>query len=113
MTNTENLSLLYRKISVLEMFEKLKACSGDWVQFSPTQFKVSINQNNETWDIFLSRNPLAEKIVMDFSKNASYFYSISSDDEPSLVAFYQEVEGDDGFERDKEILRDVSAFEGC
>jgi hypothetical protein len=113
MTNTEDLSFLYRKISVLEMFEKLKSCSGDWVQISPTQFKVSVNQNNEVWDIVLSRNPLAEKIVMDFSKNSSYFYSISSDDEANLVAFYQEIEGDDGFEKDKEILRDVSAFEGC
>lgn len=112
MTNQDDLKFLYRKISVLEMTEKLKSCGVLWNQVGPVTYRAEISQDDHVWEMNLTRDTNG-RVVMDFRRDAVYFYSISSDDDSYLVELFNAIEGDEAFEKDQELLRDISDMEGC
>ncbi len=110
-TNEDNLKFVYQKLSVLEMVGKLSVSTVDWLQLSTAQFKCTIEQNNDVWDIILTQKP--DLVSIDFSKNGRFFHTLTSNDEPLIVSFFEELVGDEDYRRDKDLLKDVIAFEGC
>lgn len=112
-SSQEILSDLYNKITVLEMVEKLKACGLIWSKVSSIQFRTTIQKNNDVWDVHLTKVPGTSSVVMDLRKNMVYYRSINSEDDPNLLVMYQEVEGDDSYDKDKALMRDVQQIENC
>ncbi len=113
MTNNDELNYVYRKISVYEMVEKIKSCGIIWSQLNTYQYKTTIEQNNDIWDLVISQMITNDIVVIDFKKNGSYYYTINSQEDPNLIIMFQEIQGDEDFKRDQKLLSDVTTFEGC
>jgi hypothetical protein len=111
-SNHENLEYLYRRIAVLEMVEKLKNCALTWNQIAINQYHINMEQNGHIWDMYLTKQ-LTSEIVLDFSRDGKYFYSLNSETENGIVELYEEIEGDEYFNRDKKIMRHVQTLDDC
>lgn len=112
MSNQDDLKLLYKRISVLEMIEKFKAGGLVWNQLGPAQFRTTVEQD-AVWDITMTKNFLTGVVTVDFAKNATFFYSMTSEDDSGISTFFEEVVGDEDFQKDQDLWNDVSGFEGC
>lgn len=112
MTNLDDLNYLYQRISILEITEKLKGCGVTWTQVRPAQYRATVSQGGKIWDLSLSKN-VNGKIILDFRRDGSYFFSVTSDDNDYMPTLYEEVEGDENFQKDQELLKDISGLSGC
>lgn len=112
-SDNEVLASLYKQIAVLEMIEKLKGCGLIWNQISNYQFQAIVEQSADVWEIYLTKISAGSSVIMDFSKNGSFFYSLNSDDEPNIVNMFDEISTDEDYEKDKEIMRDIQQTEVC
>jgi len=110
-TNEDDLKFVYKKLAVLEMVEKLSSYMVNWTQLSTIQFECTIEQDNDVWDVVLTQNTNA--VALDFSLNGRYFYTLNSNDDPTIITFFEELVGDEEYRKDKDLLKDVIDFEGC
>jgi DNA-binding beta-propeller fold protein YncE len=112
--NLDILNLLYRKVSVMEMIEKFKSCGLVWSKIAPSTYKTTHRQNGVFWELLLTKTQIQGSLVsLDFRKDGSYFFTIKSDQESYLVIFFDELEGDESYTRDKEILDTLSVLRRC
>lgn len=107
----EVLRELYGKITVLETIEKLRNCGLVWNQISVNQYKSTVQQGTDVWDLHLTKMP--SKTVIDFLKNSQFVITISSEEDANVASLFDEIEVDQDYEKDKELLRDIQALEGC
>lgn len=112
-SNSEELSAIYKQISVLEIIEKVKGKGIVWSQITPYQFRSEFAMGSDYWDIYITRMPSASIITLDFVKNLRPFYSIDSDAEPFVEELFDEANSDEDYCRDKELLADIQSAEGC
>ena len=112
-TNNENLDVVYRRVSILEMVEKIKSCGMVWNRISPNTYQSTYIIGEDVWDLNISKNYRSGVITIDFRKNASYFYTIDSDVDSGILEIFEEIEGDEDFHRDRQLLMDVSAISTC
>ena len=110
MGNLEELNYLYRKIVVAEMVEKLKSGGVVWDRLTPYQYRSTVFQGGDCWDMYLTS--LGGSVVLDFRKNARHFYSVNSSDDLTVASLYQEL-ADDGLCDEQSLLADIQQFEGC
>lgn len=113
MNNLDYLSALNKKIIILEVIEKLRSCGNLWSKIRPYQFQSEVEQDGDFWVLTMTRNHITGRIIMDFSKNDEYYYSIDSVLEDFLLDFYREIDEEDELKIDKEILNHVSSIKGC
>jgi hypothetical protein len=111
--NLTELAEIYKQISVLEMVEKLKNGGLVWNKVSPYQYATTVVQGSDYWDMYITRLPNGEAVVLDFRKNANYFYSINSTFETYLTVLFNELEGDEDLTRDRDILAAVQQYDVC
>lgn len=107
-SNISELTYLYKKISVVEMVEKLKNGGIVWNQVSLYQYRATYFQGTDCWDMFLTKMPNQSTVTLDFKKNLKFFYSINSDSDPNVATLYNEVIGDEDFEKDKSLMDDIT-----
>lgn len=113
-TNLDILNLLYRKVSVMEMVEKFKSCGLVWSKISPTTYKATNRQASVFWELLLTRKQGQEVLVsLDFKKDGFYFFTINSFQEPNLITFFNELEGNDDYLKDKEIIETLISLRRC
>lgn len=112
MTNEQTLNQVYKRIAAYEMVQKLKNCGVVWDQLNTVQYRVTVEQGGNVWDIFMTKNQ--DRVVLDFRRNMLFFFTMDSLTEPIVDEMFREVEGDDDFERDRALLRDVGKLRpGC
>jgi hypothetical protein len=112
-SNNEELSVLYRQISIMEMIERVKSGGIIWSQITPYQYKSEFAMGSDYWDIYITKMPSSSIVTVDFVKNLRPLYSINSIAEPSIIDLYNDVVGDEDFCKDKALLRDIQTAEGC
>jgi hypothetical protein len=110
-TNNEELKSLYTKITSGEILGKLESCGGVWTPISTIQYKATIEQGSDVWDVFLTNS--LSKVVLDFRKNGNYMCSLTSDEEESLLELFSVLNGDSDYERDRALLENVMQIETC
>lgn len=112
MTNEQTLNEVYKRITAYEMVQKLKNCGVVWDQLNTVQYQATIEQGDHVWDIFLTK--AQDRVVLDFRRNMSFFFTMDSNSEPIVDEMFREIEGDDDFERDRALLRDMGKLRpGC
>lgn len=112
MTNEQTLNQVYKRITAYEMVEKLKNCGVVWDQLNTVQYQATVEQGDHVWDIFMTKSQ--DRVVLDFRRNMSFFFTMDSLTEPIVGEMFREVEGDDDFERDRSLLRDIGKLRpGC
>jgi hypothetical protein len=112
-TNNENLDLIYRRVSILEMIEKIKSCGMLWHKVAPNTYQSTYIVADDVWDLNISKNYHNGVITIDFRKNTSYFYTIDSDVDSGIKQLFEDIEGDEDFQKDRQLLRDVSGIPTC
>lgn len=113
MTNEQQLNEVYKRITALEMVEKLKSCGIVWNQVNSTQFSATFEQGSSVWDIFITNNISDGRIVIDFRKDMRFFYSMDSSQEPDLSEMFEEINEDD-YRKDRALLYDITQMrDGC
>lgn len=112
-TNNENLNLLYKSISVIEIVEKIRSCGVVWQQISPNSYQSSIVQGEDLWDISLVKNFQTEVVTLDFRKNNGYVFSIDSNSDANLTSMYSDMEGEEELKKDQQLLRDITSIPSC
>jgi hypothetical protein len=95
------------------MVEKLKNGGVVWNQVSPYQYRATYFQGVDCWDMFLTKMPNRATVTLDFKKNMKFFYSINSDSDPNVAALFNEVIGDDNFDKDRALMRDITQRRTC
>lgn len=114
MSNVQELDQLYKRIAAYEMVEKLKNCGVTWHQSNTRQFYVSVQEGSHVWDVFLTKDLAADRVVLDFRRDMRYYFSMNSEDEPIVWEMFKEIAGDDDYEKDRQLLRDVGRLkDGC
>lgn len=112
-TNQEELKTLYKKITSGEILERLRSCGANWTQVGPVQYRATVTQDGRVWDIYVTRRPGDDMVVVDFSRDGAHMYSLNSDEEESLAGLITAIEGDVEFERDMELVRAVGNLPSC
>jgi hypothetical protein len=110
-SETEALKGLYKKIAVLEMVEKLKNCGLVWNSINPYQYHTVVIQDEDVWDLYLTK--MQEKVILDLRKNTLFFYSMNSEEESDLINMFDEITGDEAYQKDKTFLSDIQQAESC
>lgn len=130
MSNIDELSRIYKRITVLELFEKLKSCAIKWNKVNDYTYKItywydSYKVDNKYWDITLGKHSSGkvltsnafesqtDTIFMEFHINNTYFDTIFSYEDSNLISFYNEVHGNEEYLKEKEILTELSQYERC
>ena len=112
-SNQQELSDIYRQISVMELIQKLEGCGVTWNQIGVGQYKVLVDDEGDIWEMFLTRMPSFSNIVLDVRRNGQHFYSVDSTVEASLIVMFNEIEGDAEFDKDRALMQDVQGFSDC
>lgn len=112
-TNNENLDFLTRKIFILEIVEKIKNCGMMWNHVSSNSYQISYQTNNELWHITISKNYSSGIVTLDFSKNNTFFLSINSEIDENVIQIFNEIDVDEDYNKDKEILKEISLIPIC
>lgn len=115
--NLYQINSIQKKISILEMIEKLKSCGLVWQQQDTRSWKTIHNDGEAVWELTLTKvtdsesngdeNIKFDVILLDFKKNDSYFYTIRSDQDLNLLEMWDEIVGDAEFEKEESLLRDL------
>lgn len=115
--NLYQIDYIQKKISILEMIEKLKNCGIVWNQQSFNTWKTYHNDGGDIWELTLTKVTDSESngeeqikfdvVLLDFKKNNSHFYSVSSSDESYLYEMWEEVSGDIEFDKEELLLQDL------
>jgi len=130
MSNIDELSKIYRRITVLELFEKLKGCALKWNKVNDSTYRItywydSYKIDNKYWDITLGSHSSGKvlgtsafesqtnTIFMEFHINGTYFDTIFSYEDSNLISFYNEIHGNEEYLKEKEILTELSQYERC
>lgn len=112
-TNNEELDKIYRRSTILEMVEKIKSCGMVWNKVSPNTYQSTYVVGEDVWDLNISKNYHNSVVTIDFRKNTSYFYMIDSDVDPEILVMFEDIEGDEDFQKDRKLLSDLSKMPDC
>jgi DNA-binding beta-propeller fold protein YncE len=115
--NLYQIDYIQRKISILEMIEKIKNCGLVWRQHDVNSWTTQHNDGEDVWDLMLTKVSDSESngdkqikydvVFLDFKKNDSHFYTLNSNNESYLSEMWEEITGDIEFEREEKLLRDL------
>lgn len=112
-TNITDLGYVYKKIFVLNMFEKLKDCAINWAKVSQTQYSTVLSVDGIVWDINLVYMPNQSSVVLDFVKDNQVIYSTSSDDDIDVYNLYNEIDLYEESLNEDLLLQDIQKMKGC
>jgi hypothetical protein len=80
---------------------------------SPNTYLSTYIVGEDVWDLNISKNYHNGVITIDFRKNTSYFYSIDSDVDADIIQLFKDIEGDEEFQKDRQLLRDITSIPTC
>jgi hypothetical protein len=112
--NLNELDILYRRITALELIERFKNCGLIWQQVSPWAYTLTYKYEGDIWDITFTRDVTHNvSHFMEFNRNGFYYITLSSIEDVDLVSFWNEMEDYNNFEKDKLLLRDLTKMKDC
>lgn len=108
-----DLNNLNKQIVANELLLKFSACGLTWDELQPMQFRAYLVDNLDEWTLYLCRDAQNNRIMLDFSKNGTYFYTLNSNDVEEIADLFYNVEQDMASVKDLELYKHLMDQTDC
>ena len=102
------LNSLHSQISALELIQNIYKNNPIWIKRNDISFYCTFNTNSGIFELSITKNPRNQLINIDVTLDGVYYLSLNSVEEPNLNFLYEDMIEDISYNKDREILKELS-----